>query len=212
MKDRSLYLNGKSVLIDTDPKQIDRINSAFINQSTEEETSAKVNSHIVDIQEILNSKSFNEVQELVLNRLDCSCHKLNINNIHSIASSKSNKALKTNLDLNKEDSFGLLTRDKAQKLNKEQLNFIRRIIETSGLSWKEISRKYFISPSTLSRIKCIPENEFELHSIRKINFTQIDQIKEIKHKIWDYYQQNEVGFVVADVQKDLYYNFGIFIT
>ena len=46
------------------------------------------------------------------------------------------------------DSFGLLTRDKDQKLNKEKLNFIRKIIETSGLSWKEISRKYFISPST----------------------------------------------------------------
>ena len=30
------------------------------------------------------------------------------------------------------DSFGLLTRDKGQKLNKEKLNFIRRIIGTSG--------------------------------------------------------------------------------
>ena len=107
------------------------------------------------------------------------------------------------------DSFGLLTRDKDQKLNKEQLNFIRRIIETSGLSWKEISRKYFISPSTLSRIKCISENEFKLHLIQKINFTQNDQMKEFRYKIWNYFQQNDVGFAVADVQNDLYYNFYI---
>ena len=94
--------NGESVLIDTNPKQIDRINSALINQGKQEETSAKVNSHIVDIQEILKSKSSNEVRELVLKKkIDCSGHKLNANNIHSIASSESNKAQQINLDLNK---------------------------------------------------------------------------------------------------------------
>ena len=63
MKDRNIYLNGESVLIDTNPKQIDRINSALINQSKQEEISNKVNSHIADIQETVNSKSSNQVRE-----------------------------------------------------------------------------------------------------------------------------------------------------
>ena len=93
--------NGESVLIDTNPKNIDRINSAFINQSKQEETSTKVNSHIIYIQEIVKSKSSYQVRELVLKKLDCSGHKLNANNIHSIASSESNIAQQINLDLNK---------------------------------------------------------------------------------------------------------------
>ena len=63
-----------------------------------------------------------------------------------------------------------------------QLNLIRRIVEASGLRWKEISRKYFIWPSPLSRIKCMHESESELHPIWKTNFKRMVTWKKLNTK------------------------------
>ena len=72
-----------------------------------------------------------------------------------------------------------------------------------------INRKYFISPSTLSKLKNLSSSEFDKVPHRKIEQMQENQMKLIKEIIMKYYMKIETEFVAADVQKHLFENYDI---
>ena len=58
---------------------------------------------------------------------------------------------------------------KGQKLNGDQLKYLKNEIDTSGLAIDEISRKYFIWPSSLWKIKYLSQNEVLKLPLKKLN-------------------------------------------
>ena len=76
---------------------------------------------------------------------------------------------------------------------------MRKEISASGSSMAMISRKYFISPSTLSKLKNLSSSEFDKVPHRKIEQMQENQMKLIKEIIKKYYMKIETEFVAADV-------------
>ena len=60
----------------------------------------------------------------------------------------------------------IISRPKYQKLTKDQLFYLKSIIDTSKLSISEISCKYYIWPTTLRKIKHLSFEELGHHPIK----------------------------------------------
>ena len=72
---------------------------------------------------------------------------------------------------------------KEQKLSKDQLVFTRIQILTTGLLKEELSRKYFICQSSLSKIKKQTNSELGSLLLRKLEHISDSKANFIKLKI-----------------------------
>ena len=80
-----------------------------------------------------------------------------------------------------DEIFGLTKRCKREKLNKDQLSFLRKEIESQRYIIRDISFKYWISPSIIKHIMKKPSEIFEILPKRryiKIYGCQRESIKQ----------------------------------
>ena len=110
-------------------------------------------SNIDDINALTKSKTCDEIKKMILNDLEWEDVKLKLIQKQSGVSFNLYNRQSNDLQAKWRNNYEILHREKEQKLNKEQLKFIKNEINTLGLSTAELSRKYFISSSTLSKIK-----------------------------------------------------------
>ena len=203
--DMTIFIyNYKTVWIDIHPKLFKNTNGKLLITDGEE---FKLNQHqqnIIDINTTTKYQSCDEIKQMSLNLLNLNDIQLNLNKSQTIFPSEQNSYENVSLNLNNDETFGLLNRTKGEKLNKEQLNFLRNEINNSRLTAAELSRKYFITPSTLSKLKHLSSSDIKSLPHRKVNKITNDQRSEIKQQIKEYYNQTETEFVSYDVQKYLF--------
>ena len=92
---------------------------------------------------------------------------------------------------------------KGQKLNGDQLKYLKNEIDTSGLAIAEISRKYFIWPSSLWKIRDLSQDEVLKLPLRKIESISYSKRRLIGEAILKYSEQTENEFNAVDIQKYL---------
>ena len=143
----------------------------------------------------------------VLKDFGISISKLSNFNKSSTHDCKDNQFQRNQLNFDNDKFANIFNRRKGQKLSRDQLVFIRNQILTTGLSIEELSRKYFICPSTLSKIKKLTNSELEFIPFRKLEHISDSKANFIKLKIWEYFQNSEFQITAPDIQKYLLENF-----
>ena len=100
----------------------------------------------------------------------------------------------------------IITRPKHQKLTKDQLFYLKSIINTSKLSISEISCKYDIWPTTLRKIKHLSLEELSHHLIKNFKALDFKNKQIIENEVMKFYNKSSNTFTSKDVQKYLIEN------
>ena len=163
-----------------------------------------INMQIYDINYENKHSSSIEITQSALSSIGCEISKVEITKFHTneINNSKiSNLWIQNNEFV---ESFGLSTRCKGEKLSKEQLDFLRKELESKDYTVNEISIKYGISPSTVRTIKKNSSNQIRTLPLRRYDKISEFQRNSIKQNIMQYYIEVESEFNSVDVQKYLF--------
>ena len=97
------------------------------------------------------------------------------------------------------ESFGLSTRCKVEKLSKEQLDFLRKELESKEYTVNEISIKYGISPSTVRNIKNNSSNQIRTLPLRRYDKISEFQRNNIKQNIILKLNQNLIQLMFNNI-------------
>ena len=140
-------------------------------------------SNVIDINLITKQMDASQIMKSVLKDFGISISKLSNFNKSLTDDCKDNQFQSNQLNFGNDQFANIFNRRKGQKLSRNQLVFIRNQILTTGLSIEELSRKYFICSSTLSKIKKLTNSELEFIPFRKLEHISDLKTNFIKLKI-----------------------------
>ena len=163
-KDKGTVTNNRKVIIILSCiNDVTSIHTKIINQELaspiEEEKSGishvenKNSTEIIDINKSTRGLTVEEIND---NIIDTIIPNINNNSILMIKQQNSedyDEQRQLDFDASVDNTFGLLERGKYQKLTKEQIKFLRTLLNSSELSTKQISARYGVSLSLISKIK-----------------------------------------------------------
>ena len=131
--------------------QTHNINS--LDKVSNDELDNLVKNNIFDTPNLLKNKNIDEINQMIIN-LVAPNSESDISILNSYSEQQQEIQLDdTLLQLQIRNDFGLSDRKANQKLTKCQLNFIKYQINSSNKSLSELSCRFRVSPSCLSRIK-----------------------------------------------------------
>ena len=97
----------------------------------------------------------------------------------------------------------IIKREKNQKLTKNQLAYLKAKINSSQLSISELSRKYYLCPTTLRKIKNLSVDQLNLFPLRNFQNVNSKSSEIIEQEIVRFYNKTKTPFISKDVQKHL---------
>ena len=97
----------------------------------------------------------------------------------------------------------IIKREKNQKLKKNQLAYLKAKINSSQLSISELSRKYYLCPTTLRKIKNLSVDQLNLFPLRSFQNVNSKSSEIIEQEIVRFYNKTKTPFTSKDVQKHL---------
>ena len=167
-----------------------------------EEVKELTDSEFIDIKSITDGLSEVKILSKFYDCLGLDSSKLGIqyppenSSISSVCSEEGS----SNTELIKKS---LLKRNKNEKLSDNQIKFLRDQIDYSGLSFKEISSRFFVSPSNLRRIRNLTSAEISKGPVRPSLKLHDHELHKLKREI-KFYSKNWVfPFTIGDVKQYL---------
>ena len=143
---------------------LDNYNSERGNTSEEElkvdlEEFKKNENWIIDIQQITKSLTLNQIRKASLELIPS--YKSFIQPSEQQYHEKEDDLMEVDDNcIEQIDSYcGLFDRKKGEKLSNKQLNFLKQQWNESKLTTKQLSSKYFVSPSLITKIKRMSNNQ-----------------------------------------------------
>ena len=101
------------------------------------------------------------------------------------------------------DPFNILNKRKYSKLSLDQINYLKQKIVENKNNFSALSRAYYVSPSTLSKIK--NTDDTNLWKLPRKRFAKVHQKERllIKDAIEKYYLEQLRPFTIYDIWKHL---------
>ena len=162
-----------------------------------------LNQKITDINAEAKGKSDIEIKKVIVKKLNW---ESTLEDTSSVINSKLisiNEKQSTLLSNRSNDNYELSHRKKGEKLTKNQILFIKNLIDSKSVSQKEISLSYSISPSWLRNIKKLNWSSINITPLRNYEKPTTDEQMRIVDAIKQYYKESETDFTSADIQKHL---------
>ena len=163
--------------------------------------------NITDVNVKAKDKSDIEIKQEIIKKLDWVVAYDHGNSLKESNELSLNKIKQSSINDESDHNYGLWQRKKerkkGEKLSKNQIIFIKNLIDSKHISQKDISWPYSISPSWLRNIKKMNYsslNNVPLRNYKKLTTTQqVIIIDEIKKYYWEF----ETEFTSLDIQKHL---------
>ena len=163
-KDKGTVTNNRKVIIILSCiNDVTSIHTKIINQELaspiEEEKSGishvenKNSTEIIDINKSTRGLTVEEINDNIIDTIIPNTNNNSILMIKQQNSEDYDEQRQLDFDASVDNTFGLLERGKYQKLTKEQIKFLRTLLNSSELSTKQISARYGVSLSLISKIK-----------------------------------------------------------
>ena len=200
--------NGKTINIDSNAKLWKDLPNLIDIEDKRDLNNTSLHMNITDVNFETKHKSVNEIKQSILMKLGWEIEEQDKNSVLETNSFNCNKFNNDKYDEEANQTFGLFQRKKGDKLSKDQIKFIKNLIDNKKTSLKKISSAYSIS-SSLRNIQKMTSDILNNPPLRNYEKPTIFQRNQIVFAIKKYYEETENEFTSSDIQKYLFKDFKI---
>ena len=197
------WFNGDVVKVFTNPTERDNQYESWISIIDSKNSLTHITHNVIDINEEARHLNIAQIKQSALCYLGSQNYQIEESKSKMSSSSLSLWEVNYEIGNDPDSNANLKRRSKYQRLNRDQILFLRTQIKTSKLTIVELSNKYFIWQSTLRKIRRISIDNLGKLPLRINNKINDSMKAKVNCIIMRYYEDCKTEFTVKDVQKYL---------